>query len=180
MKTDPKKEKRVYKEYRKKFHLDFIPDFLCSEVDCMNEGSDETEFCSKIGCPIRKMRKELMDLELDDDFKKIDVNEIVQSDSTSIALKNAIKLKWDYMRLCKDDNAPNVKFRIVYFYNNKDKKIVIYEPFPKNRFDTEFDAVEFLEKYCRETKENPEDYYIASVVITSDKDYKELEKKNKK
>lgn len=168
-KNKKKKFRGIYKENRKKFHLDFIPDYLCSELDCLNSKTGEIEFCSKIGCPIKKLYKDLEELEIDGDFKKMDTKNIVESSTMSISIKNALKLKWDYMRLGKDYKAEDTKFRIIYFTDNNGKRTVIHEPFPKNRFDTEFDAIEFLEKYCRETEESPEDYYVASIIIRSDK-----------
>jgi len=157
-----KEMKRMYKQNKKKFHLDFIPDWLCNEIDCI---TDEVKFCPTVGCPIRKLKNELLGLKISSINDNINPEDVM-------AIKNNIKLKWDYIALSSPNiNSQNIKFKIVYFESDEDKnkKTVIHEPFPRNRFDTDYDAYNFLDNFCKQTDENPENYYVSKVLVDKSK-----------
>ena len=87
-------------------------------------------------------------------------------------IKKHLKEKWDYLAIGGlNPRDSNVKFKIIYFKCDEETKSkkVIYEPFPRNRFDSELEADEFLDKFCKESGENPEDYYISLVRVDSPK-----------
>jgi len=157
MRKANKEIKRLYKEYKRKFHLDFIPELVCNEFDCIK---DEKKFCATVGCPIIKLKNELLNLKLIPESDDIDLED-------SMAVKNNIKTKWDYLATGGlEIKKLNVKFKIVYFnVDEGNKKSVIQEPFPRNRFDSDYEAYDFLDNFCKKSGENPEDYYIAKVRV---------------
>lgn len=149
--------KQLYRTNMCQFHLDFIPDWLCNEIDCM-DGNENLAYCSKSGCPIKKVARELLKL-------KISVLKDEKLD-TSLNTKRAIKRRWDYLGIIKPSVYDgNVKFRIIYFERNENRITKIYEPFPHNRFDTELSAQQFLSSFLDSTDEVDNNYYISAVLV---------------